>query len=88
MVSPFCSYLDFHEDFSTSENSKYLFNGPSPLRIMLLAIRNRSLDCFYLFSTVLIFLFLLSSIYIRRKYWIRENFRLPVFDGLTCFEMF
>ena len=31
--------------------------------------------------------FLLSSIYIRRKHWIRENFRLPVFDGLTCFEM-
>ena len=31
--------------------------------------------------------FLLSSIYIRRKYWIRENFRLPVFDGFTCFEM-
>ena len=32
-------------------------------------------------------IFLLSSIYIRRKYWIRENFRLPVFDGFTCFEM-
>ena len=31
--------------------------------------------------------FLLSSIYIRRKYWIRKNFRLPVFDGFTCFEM-
>ena len=31
--------------------------------------------------------FLLSSIYIRRKYWIRENFRLPVFDGFTCFKM-
>ena len=31
--------------------------------------------------------FLLSSMYIRRKYWIRENFRLPVFDGFTCFEM-
>ena len=31
--------------------------------------------------------FLLSSICIRRKYWIRENFRLPVFDGFTCFEM-
>ena len=34
-----------------------------------------------------LFIFLLSSIYIRRKYWIRENFRLPVFDGFTCFEM-
>ena len=32
-------------------------------------------------------IFLLSSIYIRRKYWIRENFRLPVFDEFTCFEM-
>ena len=32
-------------------------------------------------------IFLLSSIYIRRKYWIRENFRLPVFDGFTCFEI-
>ena len=32
-------------------------------------------------------IFLLSSTYIRRKYWIRENFRLPVFDGFTCFEM-
>ena len=31
--------------------------------------------------------FLLSSIYIRIKYWIRENFRLPVFNGFTCFEM-
>ena len=31
--------------------------------------------------------FLFSSIYIRRKYWIRENFRLPVFDGFTCLEM-
>ena len=36
---------------------------------------------------IYIFLFLLSSMYIRRKYWIRENFRLPVFDGFTCFEM-
>ena len=33
------------------------------------------------------FSFLFSSIYIRRKYWIRENFQLPVFDGFTCFEM-
>ena len=31
--------------------------------------------------------FSLSSIYIRRKYWIRENFRFPVFDEFTCFEM-
>ena len=31
-------------------------------------------------------IFLLSAIYIRRKYWIRENFRFPVFDGFTCFE--
>ena len=29
----------------------------------------------------------IESIYIRRKYWIRENFRLPVFHGFTCFEM-
>ena len=36
--------------------------------------------------TVPLYIFLLSSIYIR-KYWIRENFRLPVFDGFTCFEM-
>ena len=32
-------------------------------------------------------IFLLSSIYIRKKCWIRENFRLPVFDRFTCFEM-
>ena len=31
--------------------------------------------------------FLLSSIYIRRKYWILEIFRLLVFNGFTCFEM-
>ena len=30
---------------------------------------------------------LLSSIYIRRKYWIRKNFRHSVFDGFTCFGM-
>ena len=29
---------------------------------------------------------LLSSIYIRRKNWIRENFRHVVFEGFTCFE--
>ena len=46
-----------------------------------------------IFSTTIFFRFsmklpfLLSSIYKRRKYWIRENFRLPVFDGFTCFEM-
>ena len=32
-------------------------------------------------------LFTFFYIYIKRKYWIRENFRLPVFDGFTCFEM-
>ena len=32
-----------------------------------------------------IFSFSLSSIYIRRKYWIRENFRHPVFNRFTCF---
>ena len=31
--------------------------------------------------------FLFSSIYVRRKYWIRENFRHTIFDGFTCFEM-
>ena len=35
----------------------------------------------------LFFLFLLYSIYIRRKFWIRENFLYPVFDGFTCFEV-
>ena len=40
-----------------------------------------------LISNDFFFAFLLSSIFIRRKYWIRENFRLPVFDGFTCFEM-
>ena len=30
--------------------------------------------------------FLISSIYIWRKFWIRDNFRHPVFDGFTCFE--
>ena len=43
--------------------------------------------CNFLLIIVSVYLFLLSSIYIRRKYWIRENFRLPVFDGFTCFEM-
>ena len=33
------------------------------------------------------FSFLFSSICIKRKYWIRENFRHPVFGGFTCFEM-
>ena len=32
-------------------------------------------------------IFFLSSIYVRRKYWIRENFPHPVFDGFTGFEM-
>ena len=36
---------------------------------------------------ILVAMFLLSSIYIRKKYWIRENFLLPVFDGFTCFEV-
>ena len=31
--------------------------------------------------------FVLSSTYIRKKYWIPENFQLPVFNGFTCFEM-
>ena len=30
---------------------------------------------------------LISSIYVRRKYWICENLQLPVFDGFTCYEM-
>ena len=30
---------------------------------------------------------LLSSICIKRKYWIRENFWHPVFDRFLCFEM-
>ena len=34
-----------------------------------------------------LFLFLLSSMYIKRKYWIRKNFRHPVFDEFTCSEM-
>ena len=34
------------------------------------------------------FEFLHSPIfYIRRKYWNRENFRLPVFNGFTRFGM-
>ena len=33
-----------------------------------------------------LFCFLLSSICIRRKYWIRENFQHRVFDGFTCFQ--
>ena len=32
-------------------------------------------------------IYLLTSTYIRRKYWIRENFPHSVFDGFTCFEM-
>ena len=45
--------------------------------------------CFYLWILPIIeeFSFFLSSLCIRRKCWIRENFRLPVFDGFTCFEM-
>ena len=34
------------------------------------------------------FLLSFSSTYIRKKYWIHENFRHPVFDGFTAFEMF
>ena len=37
--------------------------------------------------TVMFFIFLLFYIYMRRKYWIRENFWHPVFDRFTCFEM-
>ena len=38
-------------------------------------------------SIILFFYLVLSSICIRRKYWIRDYFRIPVFDGFTCFEM-
>ena len=36
---------------------------------------------------VIIKTFSLYSICIGRKYWIREKFRLPIFNGFTCFEM-
>ena len=38
------------------------------------------------FSRIQIFSFLFSSIlYIKQKYWYRENFWLPVLDWFTCF---
>ena len=36
---------------------------------------------------IFLFFFLLFAIYIRRKYWISENFGHPVLDGFTFFEM-
>ena len=38
-------------------------------------------------AAILLFFILLSSIYIRRKYCICENFQHPVFDACTCLEM-
>ena len=38
-------------------------------------------------SIYFIELFLLSAIYIIRKYLIRKNFPHRIFDGFTCFEM-
>ena len=40
---------------------------------------------YYLHVKMTVITFL--SLYMRGKCWIRENFRHPVFDGLTCFEM-
>ena len=40
------------------------------------------------FDLIILLFFPLSSIfYVRRKYWKRENFRLPVFTGFTRFGM-
>ena len=60
-----------------------IFNNDNFYTLFFLIIhRFRALHLFNLH-----FFFLLSSIYIRRKHYIRGNFPHPVFDGFTCFEM-
>ena len=56
-------------------NSSLLFNK----------ICSRCVSQSFLFS---FFLLLLLSIYVRRKCWVRENFRHPVFDEFAGFEMY
>ena len=51
------------------------------LKISTIAIKRKFIDKYVQTG------FILSSLYIRKKYRIRENFRNPVFDGFTRFEM-
>ena len=50
----------------------------------------KTADKFPTFGFILFWFGLLLSFifYIRRTYWNRKNFRLPVFNGFTHFEMF
>ena len=70
--------------------SKFLIvNSQRLITFMFTKIIKKGYTFLYSFHycQIIKFPFLLSSICIRRKYWIRENFLLPVFDGFTCFEM-
>ena len=67
----------FRKKYSAIGKNWILKDGEEHFYIVSLNF-NRNLWNFYI---------LLSSINIGRKYWIRENFRHPVFDGFTCLEM-
>ena len=67
---------------------------PNPLELQLLMRQKKrvldNLCCLQKQMTLWIafeFFFLLTSMYVRKNYWIRVNYRLPVFDGFTCFEV-
>ena len=44
-------------------------------------------ETFYRFLFPYDFILIYSICYTKRNYWNREKFRLPFFDGFTCFRM-
>ena len=81
-------------EFSTSTSfwtSSFLFESKRETIKRTHTICNRLRNVFQYYEVMVTFTlspaFLQSSTYIRRKYWIRENFRHPVFDRFACFEM-
>ena len=90
------NYKDYHElnhlsDCKKRENFYWiweeLFYSFIISQLMILNTEITETKMYECFEYFYIISFLLSSIYLRGKYLIRENFRLPVFDGFTCFEM-
>ena len=85
---PLSSYLLFFLD-----EGPYYAVSPKTFNINFAFIYNVviidcSLDYKWFTKNHSSYCFLLSSTYRKRKYWIRENFRLPVFDGFIWFERF
>ena len=81
--------LEVGDSYFSLHSSRFLIIFTSALKYFRHLSFNLEMMIFFtcVWISGVIIHFLLSSIHIRWKYWIRKNFRLPVFDGFTCFEM-